>query len=89
MLWSQQLRPQLRQKYPHLRNIEVSKLLVERWQQMAADEKAPFEKAAKADYEHYRSEIRQWKETTVSECMPSKESGAADAISALLEAHRS
>lgn len=81
------MRPQLRQKHPNLRNIEISRLLGERWQQMSAEEKAPFEEAAKADYERYRSEIRQWKEATVPECVPLKEFGGADAISALLEAH--
>jgi hypothetical protein len=70
-----------------MRNVEISKLLGERWQQMSPEEKAPFEEAARADYERYRSEIRQWKEITAPECMPVKDPGGAEAIFAFLRAH--
>ena len=64
--WSQQMRPFLREKYPSLKNVEVSKLLGQMWAKIGPEEKAPFETAAREDYERYREELGKWKEGACS-----------------------
>merc|ERR1711918_205308 len=59
-MFSQLIRPQLRDEMPDKRNIEISKMLGEKWKELTDDDKKPWVQKADEDAERYNEEKLKW-----------------------------
>lgn len=67
LMFSQVMRPQLRDEMPDKRNIEISKMLGEKWKELTDDDKKPWVQKADEDAERYNEEKLKWDSYTAEE----------------------
>lgn len=60
LMFSQIMRPKLRDEMPDKRNIDISKMLGEKWKELPEDEKQPWIQKADEDAIRYKEEKDQW-----------------------------
>lgn len=67
LMFSQVVRPQLRDEMPDKRNIEISKMLGERWKALSDEDKKPWVQKADEDATRYNEEKLKWDNYTNEE----------------------
>merc|ERR1712146_351861 len=67
LMFSQVMRPQLRDDMPDKRNIEISKMLGEKWKALSDEDKKPWVQKADEDAERYNEEKLKWDSYTAEE----------------------
>merc|ERR1711988_1365795 len=67
LMFSQVMRPQLRDEMPDKRNIEISKMLGEEWKELTDDDKKPWVQKADEDAIRYNEEKLKWDNYTNEE----------------------
>ena len=60
--FSQMMRPEVRLKYPHLKNMELSSLLAQMWREASEEVKRPHAERESKEREKYHEEMAKWKE---------------------------
>lgn len=63
--FSQQMRPQVRAKYPELKNTDISGVLAQLWKQGTEEEKAPHIDRELREREKYHEDMTKWKEEAI------------------------
>lgn len=62
LMFSQVMRPKLRDEMPDKKNIDISKMLGEKWKELPEDEKLPWVQKADEDAIRYKEEKTKWDE---------------------------
>lgn len=62
LLFSQNMRPEVRQRFPNLKNMELSQLLAQMWKDASEEVKRPYAERESKEREKYHEEMAKWKE---------------------------
>lgn len=59
--YSQQMRPQIREEFPDLKNTDISGVLAQRWKEASEEEKRPHLEREMREREKYHDDMAKWK----------------------------
>jgi len=84
--FSQQMRPQVRAKYPDMKNTDISGVLAQLWREGTEEEKAPHISRELREREKYHEDMVKWKEevSRQAEIDANKAAAAKEAQSRIL-----